>query len=119
MQLIIFLFTMLIGIGSLSFILFMSIQSEQWLDMLFKWQKKLREWDTSGTTKGMILSKIFGYCELCFSHLIAFIGFWITLALTLNLFEINIDWWVYIFWYLFQVSISTNINLFFIKKLFK
>ena len=110
---------MLIGIGSLSFILFMSIQSEQWLDMLFKWQKKLREWDTSGTTKGMILSKIFGYCELCFSHLIAFIGFWITLALTLNLFEINIDWWVYIFWYLFQVSISTNINLFFIKKLFK
>ena len=119
MQLIIFLFTMLIGIGSLSLILFVSIQSEQWLDLLFKWQNKLRNWDTSGTIKGMILSKILGYCELCFSHLIAFLGFWITLIMTLNLFDLNIDWWIYIFWYIIQVSISTNINLYFITKLFK
>lgn len=119
LEIYILLITMLIGTASLGFILFMSIQQGQWLDLIFSWQKKLREWDISGTTKGMILSKILGYCELCFSHLMAFIGFWVTLALIITIFDVNIPIWIYFIWYVVQVSISTNLNLYFITKLFK
>ena len=121
MQLGIFilLLSMLIGIASFNFVLFMSIQPTQWLDSLFNWQKKLRDWDISGTKNGMILSKILGYCELCFSHFVAFIGFWITLAVVLVMYDLNFPIWLYFVWYLMQVSISTNLNLYFITKLFK
>lgn len=105
-------------------IIFLSIQRGQWLDKLLKWQQRLRNWDLSGTKKGVFFSKIGGYCELCFSHAIAFINFWVFLAFAL----LKLRWITnkcdttstFIFlnavWYLIFICIGTMLNLYFILK---
>lgn len=109
----------MLGVASCAFIIFMSIQKSQWLDQIFNWQIKLRNWDISGTKKGMFLSKIFGYCELCFSHFVAFVAFWFLLVCASILYDLHIPIFIYIAWYFIQVSLQTTLNLFFITKLFK
>ncbi len=108
----------LLGVASFSFIFYMSIQEGQWLDLLFDWQKTLRKWDISGTKKGLFLSKILGYCELCFSHFVSFVAFWFLLVCVDLLFDLHIPIFIYLIWYLVQVSLQTTLNLFFITKLF-
>ena len=107
-------------------IIFLSIQRGQWLDKLLNWQNRLRNWDISGTSKGFLLSKIGGYCELCFSHLVAFLNFWALLIFTL----IKSSWitentnglgqiiFLNIISYLIFVCGGTIINLWFILNLF-
>lgn len=119
LELIIITIGFLIGVASFSMIFFASIQKGQWLDMMFDWQNQLREWDMSGTKKGLILSKILGYCELCFSHFTAFIWFWIYIAVILYFIDFNPPIAIFPIWYLLYMSISTNINLYLITKLFK
>lgn len=111
-------FFFMLGTASLSLILYISIQHDQWLDMIFNWQDRLREWDLSGTKRGQFLAKIFGYCELCFSHFISFISFWVFL-ISMNIFyDITTSIFIYFVWYLIHVSFQTCLNLFFITKLF-
>ncbi|MCB0697605.1 MAG: hypothetical protein KDC07_09590, partial [Chitinophagaceae bacterium] len=57
-------------------ILYISIQPGQWLDKLLNWQNRLHAWDMQGKE---FLVKAGGMCELCFSHLVTFTGFWIYL----------------------------------------
>ncbi|WP_312208275.1 hypothetical protein [Empedobacter sp.] len=109
----------LLGVASFSFILFMSIQKGQWLDLLFNWQDKLRKWDVSGTKKGLFLSKIFGFCELCFSHLVSFVAFWFLLVGVSMQYDLHFPIFIYVIWYFIQVPLQTVFNLFFITKLFK
>jgi len=119
MQIEILILTLIfwIATGSMSLILFISTQQGQWLG---KWQNVLRKLDLSGTKTGLILSKIGGYCELCFSHFIGFLSFWIYLYTNLHLIGLPvINIFIWFIWYLIYISISTNVNLYFITKLFK
>lgn len=112
--------------GCFAKILFLSIQRGQWLDKLLGWQNKLRNWDISGTQRGVFFSKIGGYCELCFSHAIAFLNFWAYLwflvikshFITYNVTGVISTIFLTILWYLIFVSSATIINLWFIVKLF-
>lgn len=112
-MLIAVIFLFIIGNASLAFLLYCSIQKGQWLDIILKWQTRLRNWDISGTTKGMVLHKILGGCELCFAHLISFVGFWFLVAFCYH----TVDWrWVIL--YFVYVPTATNLSLYFIKKLY-
>ena len=107
----------IIGNASLSFLLYFSIQSGQWLDLIFKWQKMLRNFDISGTKKGLIFHKILGGCSLCFAHLIAFLGFWAYFIFVTNLCQDNLfSWWKWFILYFIYVPTTTNIGLYFITK---
>ena len=97
-------------------IVFFSIQDDQWLDELFNWQYRLRKW--SEQNKWWV--KPLGYCEMCFSHLMAVVGFIVYCLFMTQANLWSIDHWVlYMVWYLVYVSISTNLSLYFIVKLFK
>lgn len=115
----------LIANASLSKILYISIQSGQWLDSLFGWQNKLQKWDLAGH---QFLAKAGGLCELCFSHLITFISFWCYVLFMNQIvgywITTPVDGWLpivlfNIMWYLAYVSIGTNLSLYFINKLFQ
>ena len=124
----ILIFTLLFwfGIACFAKVLFLSIQRGQWLDTLFGWQKKLREMDIRHKPIDVFLSKIGGNCELCFSHAIAFLGYWSYLTFML----IKSHWitshkdgvlsiiFLNVIWYLIFVCGGTVINLWFILKLF-
>lgn len=121
------LFTLIawVGTASLSKILYISIQQGQWLDQLLGWQGRLYKWDLAGK---QLLAKAGGYCELCFSHALSFISFWCYLIFS---FEVAHYWiaepidslllkiLVSFLWYLIYVSVSTNLSLYFITKLFQ
>lgn len=111
--------------ASIAKIIFISIQPGQWLDKLLNWQKRLYEWDIEGNE---FLAKAGGLCELCFSHLITFVGYWAYLFFM----QTAIGYWVTspvdnhltaflvnIIWYLVYVSIGTNMAVYFITKLFQ
>lgn len=110
--------------ASLVKILHISIQPGQWIDTLFDYQKKLLNWDLQGK---LFLSKAGGNCEMCFSHLLTFFGFWIY-ALFMNgvvgvWITDELDGWMWIvlanaMWYLVYVSIGSMLSLYFITKLF-
>lgn len=111
--------------ASLAKILFISTQQGQWLDKLLGWQHRLSRWDKNGHSG---LAKMGGYCELCFSHALGFISFWVYLLLMRTAGGIwitdSIDsWWgcaaANLMWYLVYVSIATNLSLYFIVKLFR
>lgn len=106
-------------------ILYISIQPGQWLDKLLNWQERLHKWDLQGYE---FLVKNGGLCELCFSHIVSFIGFWVYLLFM----QTVIGYWitapvdntiicmlVNVIWYLGYVAISTNLSLYFITKLFQ
>jgi hypothetical protein len=111
--------------ASLAKILYISIQSGQWLDKLLHWQYRLQQWDIEGKE---FLAKAGGYCELCFSHAVTVLGF------TFYTFFMNtvVGVWVSegqedvcaalavnIIWYFAYVSVGTNLSLYFIIKLFQ
>lgn len=106
-------------------ILHISTQPGQWLDTLLHWQKRLQQWDIQGK---IFRSKAGGYCELCFSHLLAFAGYWVYVffmnaAVGMWIAHVSDGWLLFItinlVWYLVYVSISTNLGLYFITKLFQ
>lgn len=114
-----------IATASLAKILYISIQSGQWLDKLLNWQERLHNWDLQGNE---FLVKAGGLCELCFSHLIAFVSFWAYLFFM----QTVVGYWVStpsttvpaailinIIWYIGYVTIGTNMALYFIVKLFR
>ncbi len=115
----------LISNASLAKILFISIQRGQWLDKLLGWQNRLLRWDLEGLRS---LAKIGGYCELCFSHVLSFIGFW---AYVLFMNKVAGLWisaispnmivtiTINLIWYLVYISLATNLSLYFIVKLFQ
>lgn len=120
------LFTLIAWIATacMTKVLFFSIQDGQWLDSLFGWQKMLTRMGNDNS----ILYKPLGGCEMCFSHMIAFISFWIYVFVM----RIGFDMWVTdsidsfwiaaainTIWYLVYVAISCNINLYFITQLFR
>lgn len=100
-----------LAIASLTKVLHFSIQPGQWLD---SWQKVLHKIDLS---KYSSLSKPLGYCEMCFAHLLAFIGFIVYTAFVSSLNAWVLNWWQSIIWYMVFVPISTILNVYFIKKL--
>ncbi|ROI05445.1 hypothetical protein EGI16_03400 [Chryseobacterium sp. G0240] len=109
----------ILGNASLAFILFMSIQKDQWLDKLFKWQKMLRDFDIKGTPTGMAAYKILGGCELCFAHLISFLGYWVYLVFIFLLQTEVRHWAIWVIFYFIYIPLTTNVSLFFIKKLYQ
>lgn len=109
----------ILGNASLAFMLFMSIQQDQWIDKLFKWQKMLREYDLKGTASGMALYKVLGGCELCFAHLISFLGYWVYLVFIFLLQTEVRHWAIWVIFYFIYVPLTTNVSLYFIKKLYK
>lgn len=95
--------------------------------LLGKWQQVLRKWDISGTASGMLLSKIGGYCELCYSHAWGLIGFIVYATFTGGVIGIWPPSWGGLFldillnvvWAVVFVHTSTIVTLYFITKLFK
>lgn len=111
-----------IATASLAKILYFSIQSGQWLG---KWQNVLISLNEKGHSG---LTKFLGQCEMCFSHFISFLSFWVYAAfmnMVLNYWVTTpIDGWLpvvlfNIMWYLAYVAITTNLSLYFITKLFE
>lgn len=110
--------------ASLAKIIHISIQPGQWIDTLFNYQKRLQQWDMSGN---LFFSKAGGYCEVCFSHLLSFIGYWIYILFMNTIADVWIAdfvqawYWVVfgnIVWYLVYISIGSMLSLYFITKLF-
>jgi hypothetical protein len=106
-------------------ILHISIQPGQWLDTLLHWQQRLQQWDMEGR---IFLAKAGGYCELCFSHLLSFLGYWayvFFMNVVMNQWIVyTADGWIVfilanLIWYLVYISIATNLGLYFITKLFE
>lgn len=115
----------LIANASLAKIIHVSIQQGQWLDKLLNWQERLHRWDL---TDRQFLAKAGGLCELCFSHLFTFIGFWfyaLFMSQVVGFWVTTpVDGWVPVvvfnmLWYLAYVGIGTNLSLYFITKLFQ
>lgn len=111
--------------AGLAKILYISIQPGQWLDSLLDWQNKLQQWDLQGK---QFLAKAGGLCELCFSHAITFICFWMyvffinsvhgawissQLDNQLQILVVNF------IWYITYITIGTMMSLYFITKLFE
>lgn len=107
----------LIGTATFAKIFHFSIQQDQWLDQLFNWQNRL---EAVGHKQGFgneFLYKALGACSYCFSHLIAFLSFWIFVCVA----NLGLDMWflvdglamqivVNIIVYLFYISTSTCLN---------
>ena len=108
----------IVGNASLAFLLFISTQKGQWLDLIFNWQSMLRKFDLSGTRKGMMLHKFLGGCDLCFCHLISFFGFWAYVVFIIGNDAGFRHWWMWIIWYLIYVPSSTNLGLYFTSKVY-
>ncbi len=111
--------------ASLIKIVHVSIQPGQWLDSLLHWQQRLQKWDMEGKT---FLAKAGGYCELCFSHLLTFAGYWIYAAFMYGALDVRISNGLHniigiilvnILWYFVYVGIGTNLALYFITRLFE
>jgi hypothetical protein len=100
----------LIANASMVKIIHISIQPGQWLGI---WQKQLAKWDEKGN---MFLAKAGGLCEVCFSHAMTFIFFWVYLISMVHVFDIV--WYAWILWYFIYVSIGTILSLYFINRLF-
>ncbi len=110
--------------ASLVKILHISIQPGQWIDALFDYQKRLLNWDIKGK---LVLSKAGGNCEVCFSHILTFFGFWVYVLFMNKVLHVwitdGIDGWIWVLlvnmmWYLVYVSIGSMLSLYFITKLF-
>lgn len=102
-----------LAVAGLTFMLWVSIQPGNWAE---KWQRKLRQWDVNGNE---FLYRVMGGCQLCFSHAIAQLSFLLYVALffALEIWSLGIVGSV--IWYLVYISMCTNLNLFFITKLYK
>ena len=114
-----------IATAALAKILHISIQQDQWLDNLLGWQNRLYQWDVNGKT---FLAKAGGLCELCFSHAVSFISYWVYAMfmnvvvgtwLTSSIDSILLSFFINVIWYLVYVAIATNLSLYFIVKLFQ
>ncbi len=114
----------LVANASLVKVLHISIQPGQWIDTLFKYQKRLHEWDVNGN---VFLSKVGGNCEVCFSHILTFTGYWLYMLFMNTVADVwitdTVDSWLWVvfgnvLWYLLYVSIGSMLSLYFITKLF-
>lgn len=114
----------LVANASLVKILHISIQPGQWIDSLFNYQKRLQQWDMDGD---IFLSKVGGNCEVCFCHVLTFVGYWLYLLFMNGVVDIWItdavhSWFWIVFgnvlWYLLYVSTGSMLSLYFITKLF-
>lgn len=63
------------GTAFFNYLAYISIQQEQWFDLLFKWQDRLQKWGESTNKFDAVKYKIFGGCYLCFSHLLSVCSF--------------------------------------------
>lgn len=120
MTFLIYTILWMLGAGSFAKILHVSIQDGEWLG---GWKKVLRKIDAS---KWGALSKPLGLCEICFAHMIAFLSFWcyVLFMSGLGLWAIHSDVMVmniflHLVWYIIYISITTQLGLYFIVKLFK
>lgn len=105
------------GNAAMAFILYLAIQKGQIFDLLFGWQKMLRKQDLKGTTSGMVLHKILGGCLLCFSHLIAFLGFWIYVIFSIRVGTPLGHWLLWFPVYMVYVPAVTTLTLYIHKKI--
>lgn len=111
----------IIGSACIAQMLYFSIQSGQWLDKLFKWQKGL----DNLFSKKSLLEKPLGGCEICFKHWVIFFCFWVyylffktsDIAWVTDSIMINIKplYWITVcvinmFWYGLFVSCATYLS---------
>lgn len=110
--------------ASLIKILHISIQPGQWIDILLDYQKRLLDWDLKGK---LFLSKVGGNCDVCFSHILTFFGFWLYVLFMNKVLNVwitdGLDSWIWMLfvnamWYLVYVSVGSMLSLYFITKLF-
>jgi uncharacterized membrane protein len=102
-----------LAVAGFTLMLWVSIQPGNWLE---KWQKQLREWDLAGKE---FLYRIGGGCQICFCHAIAHISFLVYVA-----FFLATGLWAFgiigsVIWFGLYICVSTNLNLYFITKLYK
>lgn len=113
MEFIVFSLIFWIGVAGFTFMLWVSIQPGNWAE---KWQNKLRAWDLSGNE---FLYRVMGGCQVCFAHAVAQLSFLVYLAFFFCLELWSMGFLGGLIWYGLYISISTNLNLFFITKLYK
>ena len=101
-----------LAIAAMAKLLHFSIQRGQWLG---GWQNVLRR---IAESKNPSWSKPLGYCEVCFAHMLAFIGFFVYLGFVSWVGVWPFSFWQSAVWYLVFVPISSMLNLYFITKLF-
>lgn len=113
-----------IGTAGVAKVLYFSIQPDQWLDRLVKWQDRLNRVGTKGGVWNEIKYKALGGCEFCFAHFIALISFILFVIIIYfgigmwGCFENVIIQWIFnIVIYLFYVWTSTTLNSIVINRL--
>lgn len=100
----------LIATACFAKVLYISIQPDQWLDRLLKWQQRLDAWGAKGGFLNEYRYRSWGGCMICFSRFVAFWSFWAWL-----LFAPTFVWWQYPFVWLAFVSVSTVLNIKFLS----
>lgn len=73
------LYTLLFSMAGMCWVRVMTIliQPMQLLDMIFGWQKMLNRLANSPVKRNQGLAKILGDCEVCWSHFLTFIWFFV------------------------------------------
>ncbi|WP_346318177.1 hypothetical protein [Chitinophaga sp. YIM B06452] len=102
-----------LAVAGFTLMLWISIQPGNWLG---SWQKQLRKWDLAGKE---LLYRVLGGCGICTAHAIAQLSFPVYVAFLLFADAWPLGWLASLLWYGVYVSVATNLNLFFITKLFK
>lgn len=110
-------FLFMFSVACFVWLLYCAIQPEQ---LFGKWQNVLRAWNEKDSAFYTMLAKWGGDCQLCYSHAMAFLsipvylvymygfGVWAINGILLNA-----------IWFIMYWAISTNLNLFFITKLWR
>lgn len=126
------LYTLLFSMAGMCWVRVMTIliQPMQLLDMIFGWQKMLNRLANSPVKRNQGLAKILGDCEVCWSHFLTFIWFfvytfimnvvihhWITDFITAH----GILWWILalitdFIWYIVFCSMGTIFSLWALVK---
>lgn len=99
----------IVAIACFTKMLHFSIQPKQWLGA---WDDVLHKWDRTGHQG---LAKMFGYCEMCFSHLLAFIGYVLFVVSMVVMNQWDFGWFLSIVSYFVFIPISTMANLFMLR----
>lgn len=114
-MIVVIAFVMMLAVSCFTWIAFISIQEGQWLGV---WQKVLYKLDMKGHSN---LIKPLGACEVCFSHLLAFIGYWFYVLVCVGYYDIWFEKWTVfmsIISYLTFIPITTALSTYLITKAF-
>lgn len=108
--------------GCVAKVLYISIQPDQWIDTLFKWQKLISYFGDRPGPLNTLLYKTLGGCSFCFSHAITFICFWGYVLVMISghlwpIFDTVLGQWAFnVCWYMGFISFGTTLSNILIGK---